>query len=187
MLRNPIKRYLSEWNHVKNGAQWIDKFNNRKCLYKNYLKCFKGQKTWNASLDDFMSCEYNLANNRQTLLLSDSNYDCSNKTGEEMLEEAKRNLESLSFFGLTEYHDLNRKLFLKIFGGSFRFLKEFKTANQTVADNFYKLLKTKGVDITEENSDKILKKIQQLNSLDIQLYEFAKDLFFKRLKFYNIL
>ncbi|CAF0792094.1 unnamed protein product [Brachionus calyciflorus] len=155
MLRNPIKRFISEWQN-------------------NYVKFFKGQETWNTTLEDFMSCEYNLANNRQ-ILLSDSNYDCSDKSGEEMLEEAKRNLESLRFFGLTEYHDLNQKLFIKTFSGSFRFLKEFKVKNQTKADEFY-------YDLKMNNSDKILYKIEELNSLDMQLYEFAKDLFFKRLK-----
>ncbi|RMZ94673.1 heparan-sulfate 6-O-sulfotransferase 1 [Brachionus plicatilis] len=120
-----------------------------------------------------------MGNNRQTLLLSDSGYDCENKTGEQMLEEAKKNLQSMAFFGLTEYQNYTQKLFLKIFSKNFKLAEEFAQSNRTFAETF----------INKQNDTvqiPYLEEIKRLNKLDIELYSFAKELFFKRLKDFRI-
>ena len=68
ILREPIKRYISEWQHVRRGATWKSR-KNKKCLNK-YEKCFeKNRNNWqNVSLTEFINCKFNLANNRQTRL-----------------------------------------------------------------------------------------------------------------------
>lgn len=91
------------------------------------------------------------------------------------IENAKKNLESMEFFGLTEYLYLSQRLFeqtkfCKLFHQcSFQFyLKQDLTNNQT---NDY--LKN---NLTIYN----LNYIKQINSDDIELYQFAKKLFFQR-------
>lgn len=66
-------------------------------------------------LDEFASCDSNLAANRQTRMLSDlALVGCYNKTSmpaherdRVMLASAKRNLAAMSYFGLTEYQKVN--------------------------------------------------------------------------------
>lgn len=183
MLREPIRRYLSEWHHASEGINWIGSKQKGHCLYDNYKKCFKGKRTWtNVKLEEFVNCKYNLGNNRQTLLLSDSSYDCENKTGEQMLEEAKKNLKSMSFFGLTEYQNYTQQLFLKIFSKNFKLAEQFVQSNKTFAESFVKTSKQ-----NKTAHIPYLDRIKQLNNLDIKLYDFAKDLFFKRLKLFEII
>lgn len=178
MLREPIKRYLSEWHHASQGIRWIGPTQYGHCLYDNYKKCFKNKSNWKSvKLEEFIECRYNLGNNRQTLLLSDTSYECENKTGEQMLQEAKKNLQSLTFFGLTEYQNYTQQLFLKIFSNNFRLVDKF-TQSQTFAEKFIK----SNDSVQMPYLDKIIK----LNKLDIELYAFGKELFFQRLKFYGI-
>ena len=183
MIREPIKRYLSEWHHQSQGATWIGPQQKGYCLHDNFKKCYQGNKDWKyVKLKEFIDCKYNLGNNRQTLHLSDSSYECENKTDERMLEEAKKNLESMAFFGLTEYQNYTQQLFLKIFSKNFKLAQKFSQSNKTFADYFLKKSK-------QNETDRIpyLDKIKQLNNLDIQLYAFGKDLFFKRLKLFGII
>jgi hypothetical protein len=91
------------------------------------------------------------------------------------LKSAKRNLKSMEFFGLTEYLHLSQRLFeqtiyCKSFGRcSFQsYLEQDLTNNQT--NDYY-----------EKNlTDIDLYYIKQLNSDDIELYQYAKKLFFQR-------
>ncbi|RNA40356.1 heparan-sulfate 6-O-sulfotransferase 3-like [Brachionus plicatilis] len=116
IIRHPVKRYLSEWKHVARGATWIRKNQKPSCLVDKYIKCFRGGKNWlNVSLNDFMSCEFNLANNRQTKMLSNIKTGCENTSDRTILEEAKINLENMSFFALNEFQVLSQKLFEKMF------------------------------------------------------------------------
>lgn len=75
------------------------------------------------SLEEFTSCDSNLATNRQTRMLSDlALVGCYNKSSMPaherdriMLASAKRNLAAMSYFGLTEYqkasdHDASSQL-----------------------------------------------------------------------------
>lgn len=91
------------------------------------------------------------------------------------LKTAKKNLESMEFFGLTEYLYLSQRLFeqtryCKMFGTClFRtYLEQNSLSNQTL-------------DYIEKNlTSNDLNLIKQINNDDIELYQFAKKLFFKR-------
>ncbi len=84
-----------------------------------------------------------------------------------MLQSAKRNLVRLHFFGLTEYQNETQTLFERTFNMTFK--RDF-TTNQSIASD-------KSKTITAEQLDLAMK----LNNLDLQLYQFAKKIFFSRL------
>jgi hypothetical protein len=91
------------------------------------------------------------------------------------LKSAKKNLQSMEFFGLTEYLHLSQRLFeqttyCKFFQScSFQsYLEQDVTNNQT-----YDYLENNLTDID-------LNSIKQINSDDIQLYQYARKLFFQR-------
>lgn len=126
-------------------------------------------------LDDFAACESNLAANRQTRMLSDlALVGCYNKSSlppherdRIMLASAKRNLASMAYFGLTEYQKMSQYIFEETF--NLRFAIPFEQHNTTVST-------TTMNDLTPEQR----RRIEQLNSLDIELYAFAKRLLFQR-------
>lgn len=76
---------------------------------------FAGENWTGVQLDEFMRCDSNLATNRQTRMLSDlALVGCYNKTAMPaherdriMLASAKRNLATMSYFGLTEYQKVS--------------------------------------------------------------------------------
>lgn len=82
-----------------------------------------------------------------------------------MLRSAKENLKKMSFFGIFEMLHQSQFVFEKIF--DFKFVKPILNTNESKSSN---------VTPTENQMQKII----QLNSLDIQLYEFARDLFVRR-------
>ena len=91
------------------------------------------------------------------------------------LESAKKNLESMEFFGLTEYLHLSQRLFeqtsyCKLFNKcSFQsYLEQDLSNNQTYEYSQRNL--------TQFHFDQI----KQINSDDIELYEYARKLFFQR-------
>ena len=136
------------------------------------------KKPTNITLEFFMNCAGNLANNRQTRMLADfRGLQCdkvnSSSTFEtmqrRMLESARRNLAQFHFFGLTEYQTENQILFENTFRVKFR--KPGLTMKKSNANNL----------ISKINQDQ-LERVQKLNSLDIELYEFGKKIFFSRLK-----
>jgi hypothetical protein len=183
ILREPLKRYLSEWQHVSRGATWKPKNrkNNKKCLINNYEKCFENRVNWqNVSLVEFMNCKFNLANNRQTKYLAyyDSNFEiCSDKNDEdELLRRAKKTLKSkMTFFAINEFQYLSALLFEKTFNNLFKFEISLTQSNSTIADLFLNSIHVN-----------ILDRIKKINYLDVQLYEYGKKLFFERIEFYNI-
>jgi heparan sulfate 6-O-sulfotransferase HS6ST1 len=80
------------------------------------------------------------------------------------LKTAKKNLQSMEFFGLTEYLHLSQRLF-----------------EQTKFCQLFQICSFQSYDYLEQNltfSD--FKYLKQINSDDIELYEFAKKLFFQR-------
>lgn len=180
MLRDPVARYLSEWKHVERGATWKAatlKCNGREATVQEVPFCYDASGTWaGVSLDDFMSCEHNLGNNRQTRMLADlSKVGCYNKSvlpreirENRILESAKENLKNMDFFGMTEYQTDTQYLFENTF--HLEFVQNFVQLNVThVATE---------INITEAQRQRVMK----INHLDIKLYLFAKDLFFQRVK-----
>jgi hypothetical protein len=194
MLREPRSRFLSEWIHIKQtGSMWIfemdAKTSNQLCSNNFFRKCTTANRTdWSrVTLSEFISCEYNLAFNRQARMLA--NYDKSfylcgylqnrNKNAslnDELFERAKRSLHSLSFFGLTEHQYQSMALFRRTFGDMFKFEKDVWNVKMNSGDRISNVL------------DKTtLKKIEEINSVDMKLYKYAVKLFFKRLEHYKLI
>lgn len=74
--------------------------------------CYTGESWRGVTLDEFTSCPWNLANNRQTRMLADlALVGCYNgtlrhrtaDTDRVLLASAKRNLAAMAYFGLTEF------------------------------------------------------------------------------------
>ncbi|CAH1796359.1 unnamed protein product [Owenia fusiformis] len=178
MLREPIQRYMSEWKHVQRGATWEKqpKCNHRKVTAKQLPMCFN--TSWrHVPLDDFINCPHNLAINRQTRMLANlSLVDCYNtstisKPEREriMLESAKNNLKDMAYFGLTEFQEQNQRLFEFKFAVNFTdYFSQKETSNAQMATN--------------KISPAQFERIKQLNHLDIELYKYAKKLYFERIE-----
>ena len=178
ILRDPIKRYISEYMHVRRGATWKTAHlmcNGREATLEEVPVCYDDVDWSNVSLDEFLQCPYNLAHDRQTRMLANlSVVNCYNTTGmdkkvrdEKMLASAKANLLDMAFFGLTEYQKDTQFLFEHTF--NLKFMSSFLQYNST---------STKRARISEGQKERLIER----NTLDIRLYQFARDLFFQRLK-----
>ncbi|KAF7490130.1 Heparan-sulfate 6-O-sulfotransferase 2 [Sarcoptes scabiei] len=178
LLRDPIARFLSEFKHVQRGATWKTSrhwCDGRLPTIKEIPFCFKGSNWKNVSFDEFLSCQNNLAFNRQTRMLADlSLVGCYNKSvmsPEErdsvMLFSAKQNLKRMSFFGLCEEQLATQYMFERAF--KFHFRRPFVQFNQTRSHATLKSLNFNQIE-----------QIRRLNHLDVKLYSYAKDLFRKR-------
>ncbi|CAB1433500.1 unnamed protein product [Pleuronectes platessa] len=158
MLRDPVSRYLSEWKHEELPA------------------CYNGDDWTGVPLADFMNCPSNLANNRQVRMLADlSLVGCYNMSsmselerGHVLLASAKANLRNMAFYGLTEFQRKTQYLFERTFG--LRFIQAFTQINSTRAASV-------GI------SEKVRWRIEGLNALDMELYEYAKELFLRRYQY----
>ncbi|KAG9343549.1 hypothetical protein JZ751_013715 [Albula glossodonta] len=179
LLRDPVSRYLSEWRHVQRGATWktsLHMCDGRTPTPEELPSCYEGTDWSGCTLQQFMDCPYNLANNRQVRMLADlSLVGCYNmsfvpekKRAQILLESAKKNLRDMAFFGLTEFQRKTQYLFERTF--RLRFIRPFMQYNSTRAA---------GVDV---DNDTILR-IEELNELDMQLYDYAKDLFQQRYQY----
>ncbi|XP_036380828.1 heparan-sulfate 6-O-sulfotransferase 2 isoform X2 [Megalops cyprinoides] len=179
ILRDPVSRYLSEWRHVQRGATWkasLHVCDGRAPTLAELPSCYQGDDWSGCSLEDFMDCPYNLANNRQTRMLADLSlvgcYNVSAMSEEErgavLLESAKRNLKGMAFFGLTEFQRKTQYLFERTFRLSF--IAPFTQLNGTRAAS---------VEVGPETQ----RRIRQLNRWDVLLYEYAHDLFLQRFQF----
>lgn len=180
MLRNPVERYISEWLHVGRGNTWSTSTlscNGRPASIVEVPFCFTGENWANVTLNDFMSCPSNLASNRQMRMLANLSlvgcYDESvvpDRAEREriLLQSAKENLCSMAYFGLTEFQQESQFLFERTF--DVHFVRNFEQVDDTTA---------KSTEVTEKDRESIA----GLNRLDIQLYEYSKELFFQRLKY----
>ncbi|KAJ8393852.1 hypothetical protein AAFF_G00055810 [Aldrovandia affinis] len=179
MLRDPVSRYLSEWKHVQRGATWktaLHMCDGRSPTQDELPTCYSGDDWAGVTLTEFMDCPSNLANNRQVRMLADlSLVGCYNlssmnesERGHILLSSAKSNLRNMAFYGLTEFQRKTQYLFERTF--SLRFIAAFTQINSTRAA---------GVDINEG----VRRNIEELNLLDVQLYDYAKDLFLQRFQF----
>ncbi|XP_068446785.1 heparan-sulfate 6-O-sulfotransferase 3-B-like [Clinocottus analis] len=176
MLRDPVSRYLSEWKHVQRGATWktaLHMCDGRPPTQDELPACYSGEDWTGVPLADFMSCPSNLANNRQVRMLADlSLVGCYNMSsvselerGRVLLASAKANLRNMVFYGLTEFQRKTQYLFERTFG--LRFIRAFTQINSTRAASV-------GI------SEKVRWRIEGLNALDVELYEYAKELFLRR-------
>ncbi|XP_061454194.1 heparan-sulfate 6-O-sulfotransferase 2 [Rhineura floridana] len=179
ILRDPVSRYLSEWRHVQRGATWkasLHVCDGRSPTSEELPSCYSGDDWSGCSLQEFMDCPYNLANNRQVRMLADlSLVGCYNlsvmpeeQRNQVLLDSAKENLKRMAFFGLTEFQRKTQYLFEKTF--NMVFISPFTQYNSTRASS---------VDIDKETQ----KHIEALNFLDMELYDYAKDLFLQRYQY----
>ncbi|XP_017288301.1 heparan-sulfate 6-O-sulfotransferase 3-B [Kryptolebias marmoratus] len=179
MLRDPVSRYLSEWKHVQRGATWktaLHMCDGRPPTQDELPACYSGDDWTGVSLADFMNCPSNLANNRQVRMLADlSLVGCYNvssmgeaERGRVLLASAKANLRNMAFFGLTEFQRKTQYLFERTFG--LRFIRAFTQINSTRAASV-------GI------SGEVRRRIGGLNALDVELYEYAKELFLRRYQY----
>lgn len=176
-LREPVTRFISEYRHVNRGATWAQSRHHcggRPPTPQELPWCFDPEKGWSGvSLDEFLDCPFNLAENRQTRMLADLTlvgcYNASfmpkEKRDTVMLESAKKNLRNMAFFGLQEDMAKSQVLFEEVFGLKF-------TKNM---DDWSKS-KSEDTTVTEEQKRLIVEK----NRLDLELYDFAKQLFSER-------
>jgi hypothetical protein len=137
---------------------------------------FVGTDWTGVSLEEFMSCPHNLANNRQTRMLANLTlvgcYDRSvmpnsDERDRVLLHSAMDNLRQMAFFGLTEHQSEMRYLFERTFGIHFR--RDFSQFTDTHASK---------IELTASQ----LEVLQSLNRLDIELYRFASELFAARVR-----
>lgn len=179
MLRDPVSRYLSEWKHVQRGATWktaLHMCDGRTPTQDELPACYSGEDWTGVPLADFMNCPSNLANNRQVRMLADlSLVGCYNMSsigelerGRVLLASAKANLRNMAFYGLTEFQRKTQYLFERTFG--LRFLRPFTQINSTRAASV-------GI------SEKVRWRIEGLNALDVELYDYAKELFLRRYQY----
>ena len=175
-MRNPVPRFISEWRHTQRGATWKSSAHmcgGRPATPEEIPPCYKGSTWMGVSLEDYLACPSNMAANRQARMTADLNLaGCYNRTGISdqdydriVLESAKTNLQNMAFFGLTEYQRETQYLFERTF--KLRFKKSLEQSNYTIANS-------------SPISPQEVEAVQKRNKLDLELYAFAKDLFFQR-------
>uniref|UniRef100_A0A8C4WZU3 Heparan-sulfate 6-O-sulfotransferase n=1 Tax=Eptatretus burgeri TaxID=7764 RepID=A0A8C4WZU3_EPTBU len=176
ILREPVSRYISEWRHVQRGATWraaLHRCARRAPTPAELPPCYSSRDWTGVSLEDFMGCTSNLANNRQVRMLADLKlvgcYNTSSMHDPQrsriLLESAKLNLRQMAFFGLTEEQRHTQQLFEWTFG--LRFSAPFEQHNVTHAA---------GIDL----GTAAMARIHHLNRLDMELYNYAHNLFLQR-------
>lgn len=183
ILRNPLHRFLSEFRHIQRGASWeaASSLCRGRLLIEQIPACFAGKFWHNLTIEKFISCPYNLAINRQTWMLSNiSAIDCDFKKilqkpnlEQKLLNIAKRNIRNIAYFGLLEYPQESQFIFEKTF--SMKFKEPFQLWDTGFANEYIKTFK---------QSDEMLERLQALNSLDVKLYKYAKQIFFERYNYF---
>ncbi|XP_048854898.1 heparan-sulfate 6-O-sulfotransferase 3-B-like [Brienomyrus brachyistius] len=179
LLRDPVSRYLSEWKHMQRGATWktsLHMCDGRSPTQDELPTCYQGDDWSGVALSEFMDCPSNLANNRQVRMLADLSlvgcYNLSSMNESErsrtLLSSAKANLKNMAFYGLTEFQRKTQYLFERTF--HLHFISAFTQINSTRAAS---------INVAKD----IRRRIEALNGLDVQLYDFAKDLFLQRVQF----
>lgn len=91
-----------------------------------------------------------------------------------LLKSAKINLESMTYFALVEYQRESQYLFEKTLG-----MKFYRPFTQLSAED------TRAGALSANLDPQYVTRLEERNRLDIELYSFAKELFFKRLKHFK--
>ena len=186
ILRDPVKRFISELKFIRLGAVWglgMEKHvcNGRPPLPEELPKCYSGPDWRSVKIDEFMNCSSNLAINRQTRMLADLELvNCYNRNSMEreerdrvMLQSAKENLLRMAFFGLTEMQAESQHIFEQTFNLKFKydFSQKESSYAKTLHDN--------------NISDAVVQRIEEINHLDMELYKFAKKVLLERFEELN--
>ena len=187
ILRHPVLRYFSEYLHFKRNATWAKRrvCGGKKVTEEEMPPCYPGfyaKEPWpDLTIEKFLSCRSNWANNRQTRMLADlESLGCyGNKLHPPkekdrlMLESAKENLRNFAFFGLTEYQRESCVLFERTFGVKLK----LETQQRPMSS-----LHSAPVLQDLWNNNKLYDRIATVNRLDMELYEYALQLFSKRVR-----
>ena len=155
VLRNPVARVISDYNHILNVPQH--------CLH-NFVK------QNNLSLDEYVSSGVWNSDNLQTRFLSGRHSEIAfAKCTKDYFELAKSNLNQyFSVVGITERFDETLLLLQRTFGW----------------DDSCLLYEKKRVNSNRHSytvSNETIELIENYNSFDIELYEYAKSLFETRI------
>lgn len=174
LLRDPITRFVSELNHFRD-QDLNGKASRHWCGGREVQVIPKCTFDDQVTLDQFLDCPFNLAINRQTRMLSDlalvGCYNHSLMPEKErqliMLSSAKTNLHKMAFFGLTEFPRISQYLFQETFDMMFL---------DAETHSFHRTKRS----LLDDLDSKTIEKIKLVNHLDMQLYEYAKELLFDR-------
>ena len=148
--------------------------------------CYPGfydHQAWeNVTLSKFLSCKSNWANNRQTFSRADlETVHCFRKSTlpqqeREQMLSAKDTLRKFAFFGLTEYQVESCLRVEHTVGLSFRDKLDQRPVSQLTSAPMLNTL---------WNTPSTYEKIAIANRLDMELYEYALELFTSRLRAIN--
>lgn len=178
VLRDPVKRFLSEyWNFKRGISTWKSsrhRCGGREITRKELPLCFDEDDISNASLDEYLSCSYNSAINRQARMLSDlalvNCYNFSSMPKEErdliILSSAKTNLHKMSFFGIAEFPKKSSYMFELTFG------MNFLDKDQVLHANGGHNVERK--EFLNSISERVIERIKEVNRLDVELYQYAR-------------
>ncbi|XP_062515175.1 heparan-sulfate 6-O-sulfotransferase 2-like [Corticium candelabrum] len=182
ILRQPVDRFLSEYEHVARGANWAETIHHTcRGSKQNHTSCYSFSQHKQLSIDSFLNCPWNLAINRQSRMLanmtemSDCYHEMSRTVSlqEALLVRAKENLLKIDFFGLSEFQIHTQLLFEKTFGLHFGHRFEQMPLDRQHAHK-------------HNVSNEVRGEVARVNRLDMYLYRFAKSLFLQRLEKFEI-
>ena len=188
---------MSSYLQVSRGACWqhedkCGRKNAQRKLSPGELKCpdnFQCKKDimkaflTNLTLETFVRCTESWSINRMTLMLADHElatcWDKKKYSREQkdriLLESAKSNLRKFSYFGINEFFVDSGSLFEETFGVSFGNPVQKLSFNSSYAGHFINSL------MVDEEID-VFKKVVQNNVLDLELYEYAFEIFRTRMR-----
>lgn len=194
LLRHPLLRYISEYMHVSRGACWKRNFVCNGKVVKNrkpptfgcpeHFQCDHKRVAVSLiklTLERFAKCQDSWSVNRMTVSLADhEEATCWNKTrytrkerDQLLLASAKSNLLNFSYFGINEFPLDSGALFEETFGVVLRNPIQNLSPVESKAGQFLESLK----------ADKYLcKQVIDNNRLDMELYEYALDIFNSRMR-----
>lgn len=181
-LRDPIKRFLSEYYRWTRSPAVSGSNAVHSCRGKPVKVMDQCNMTHTTTMQEWISCPYNLALNRQTRMLADlSLVDCYNYSSMSrndrnmiLLSSAKANLHKMAFFAMAEYPKVSMKLFEYTFN-----LKFQPSLMEQIVDLKWSNKKIRG-QAGRELPDELVELIREANKLDIELYDYAKSLLFDR-------
>ena len=159
MLRNPVSRVYSMYKHLRRNPRSIVKNLDQISIFQ--------------FLDQELFIDADNGQVRRLCGIENVNYRipfgrCSN----DMLDLAKHNLKSYCTFGLCEHFDASILYFQNCF--------DWKNINYYIKNNAPKSVNSQSL------SNSNVELIQQVNHLDVQLYDYATELFKEKLTELNI-
>ncbi len=175
ILREPIERTLSNIDHhlrshypeIKDTASknaFIEKFTTKMLINRGY----KNMQTHYVGVDfDSKKLVENMKNRNGKVFVTSPVYMGEHIEDEDLLKQAKKNLEDFAFVGITERFEESMQLLCYTFGWKpFRNIKKFNVGTNRIKQ--------------EALQKKISGILNDFNKLDIELYNFAYKIFENR-------